>query len=204
VSDSLAAGLGQGIGARSHERQDDEKTTLDQAERWATLLGSQLARVELKTRVAPPTAAWRESAGDLTPPGANEMPVQNAAPGSVTSSGAGDEGSEDRLIVRVDGGDLGEIALLVDRNAGAIRVTISAADAVAEAALGLERSSLRQALESRGITVDSVSVVRANNFGTLPAQRSSATRRTHDPAEAESKDEDRERRRLSRKLNLIG
>jgi len=111
------------------------------------------------------------------------------------------------MIVRVDGGDLGEVALVVDRKAGAIRVTISAADAGAEAALGLERAGLMRALQSHGITVDSVNVVRANNFGTVLAPiRSSATQRTREtPAtEAESKDDEQTRRRLARKLNLIG
>ncbi len=82
------------------------------------------------------------------------------------SEACGDAGdtNENRMIVRVDGGDLGEVALLVDRKAGAIRVTISAADAGAQAALGLERAGLMRALQSHGITVDSVNVVRANNF----------------------------------------
>jgi flagellar hook-length control protein FliK len=108
------------------------------------------------------------------------------------------------MIVRVDGGDLGEVALCVDRTGGAIRVTIGARDAAAEAALGSERVLLMQALQGHGITVDSVSVVRDGNFGTLPAQRPSATRRAHDSAQAEQTDEERARRRLSRKLNVIG
>jgi hypothetical protein len=62
-----------------------------------------------------------------------------------------------------------------------------------------------QALQSRGITVDSVNIVRANNFGTVLAPtRSNATQRAREATEAESKDDESARRRLARKLNLIG
>jgi hypothetical protein len=201
----ISTGLANGAGSRSHERADDEKTTLDQAERWATLLGAQLSAIEPKTLASEPTSAWHSGAGDMTPSNA----TGGAASGTTAAAAAGAaeaaNSSENRLIVRVDGGDLGEVALVVDRKEGAIRVTISAADAGAEAALGLERAGLMQALQNRGITVDSVNIVRANNFGTVLApQRSNATQRTREATEAESKDDEQARRRLARKLNLIG
>jgi hypothetical protein len=209
MSDGISTGLGKGVESRAHERADDEKTTLDQAERWATLLGAQLAATRAPVGVpcanTGATNGWRAGAGDMTPGGANPLPVQMAATDALGTSGQAGSATENRMIVRVDGGDLGEVALCVDRKDGAIRVTIGAADAAAEATLGVERSVLMQALQSHGITVDSVNVVRGSNFGTVPAQRSSATRSPHDTAEAESKDnESRERRKLSRKLNLIG
>jgi Flagellar hook-length control protein FliK len=151
--------------------------------------------------------AWHPGAGDLTPATGNRLTESGATSGPAAAGEEASDSHENRMIVRVDGGDLGEVALVVDRKAGAIRVTISAADAGAEAALGLERASLTRALESHGITVDSVNVVRANNFGTVLAPiRSSATQRTREtPAtEAESKDDEHTRRRLARKLNLIG
>jgi hypothetical protein len=62
-----------------------------------------------------------------------------------------------------------------------------------------------QALQDRGITVDSVNVVRVSNFGTVLAPtRSNATQRSREATEAESKDDEQARRRLARKLNLIG
>jgi hypothetical protein len=209
MSDGISTGLGKCVESRAHERADDEKTTLDQAERWATLLGAQLAatRVPVGTSAgaSEATTDWRAGAGDMTPGGANPMPVESAATGVLGGVGEAGPDAENRMIVRVDGGDLGEVALCVDRTGGAIRVTIGAADAAAEATLGVERAVLMQALQSHGITVDSVNVVRGSNFGTLPAQRLVATRRARDTAEAESKDdESRERRKLSRKLNLIG
>jgi len=205
MSDGFATGLGAGAASRAHERADDEKTTLEQAERWATLVGAQLSARAATPVVKEEAGAWHSGAGDLTPATGGRLTETGAAtgPGAVAEQAA--DADENRLIVRVDGGDLGEIALVVDRQAGAIRVTISAADAGAEAALGLERASLTRALQSHGITVDSVNVVRSNNFGTVLAPtRSSATQRTREATEAESKDDEQTRRRLARKLNLIG
>ncbi|HEY1535911.1 MAG TPA: flagellar hook-length control protein FliK [Polyangiaceae bacterium] len=205
MSDGISTGLANGAALRSHERADDEKTTLDQAERWATLLGAQLSSVQPKTLSPEPTSAWHSGAGDMTPSNATSGASSGATVGASADSAEAADASENRMIVRVDGGDLGEVALVVDRKDGAIRVTISAADAGAEAALGLERAGLMQALQNRGITVDSVNVVRANNFGTVLApQRSNATQRTREAREAESQDDEQARRRLARKLNLIG
>jgi hypothetical protein len=210
MTDGFATGLGGGAGPYAHERADDEKTTLEQAERWASLVGAQLSAFALNVSTAnvePEAGAWHSGAGDLTPATAGGLTESGAAKGPAAAGAEAGNADENRMIVRVDGGDLGEVALLVDRHAGAIRVTISAADAGAEAALGLERAALTRALQSHGIAVDSVNVVRANNFGTVLAPtRSSASQRTREtPAsEAESKDDEQTRRRLARKLNLIG
>lgn len=204
----ISTSSGAGLAPRAHDRADEEKTTLDQAQRWASLLGAQLAATTVKSLTPPEsdtTSAWHSGAGDLTPSNASLGSAVGPSADAPLGAGGGAESSEERMIVRVDGGDLGEVALVVDRKQGAIRVTISAADAGAEAALGLERAGLLAALQSQGITVDSVNVVRANNFGTVLAPtRSNATQRTREANSAESKDDEHARRRLARKLNLIG
>ena len=206
MSDGFATGLGAGAAPRAHERADDEKTTLEQAERWATLVGAQLSSFRPAPTVKEEAGAWHRGAGDLTPATGSQLTESGAAKGPASVGEENADPNENRMIVRVDGGDLGEVALLVDRKAGAIRVTISAADAGAEAALGLERAGLMRALQNHGITVDSVNVVRANNFGTVLAPtRSSATQRTQaSAAEADAQHDEQTRRRLARKLNLIG
>jgi len=206
MNDQFSTGSGKGVGSAGHERADDEKLTREQAERWASFVSAQVAaaRSPVKPSVKEPTNERRADAGDLTPGGAKGLPVQAASQGALSSSGAGSGSDENRMVVRVDGGDLGEVALTVDRKDGALRVTISAADAAAEAVLGLERAVLMQALQSHGITVDSVNVVRAGNSGTVPAPRSVATQRARESADAESTEGDRERRKQSRKLNVIG
>jgi hypothetical protein len=210
MSDAMTNGLGTGAVSRAHERADDEKTTLEQAERWAQVVGAELSALTPKT-ITPPTteppSGWHSGVGDLTPGTGSSLTGSAAANGPVSAGSGEGDAQENRMIVRVDGGDLGEVALVVDRKDGAIRVTISAADAGAEAALGLERVALTRALESHGIAVDSVNVVRANNFGTaLAPVRSSAAQRTREAqaTEAESTDDEHARRRLARKLNLIG
>jgi hypothetical protein len=207
MSDGFATGLGAGAASRAHERAEDEKTTLEQAERWATLVSAQLPLLAPQLIAPEEAAAWHPGAGDLTPATDGRLTESGALSGPTKAADGSGDADENRMIVRVDGGDLGEVALLVDRKAGAIRVTISAADAGAEAALGLERAGLMRALQSHGISVDSVNVVRANNFGTVLAPtRSSAMQRTHEASDtgAESKHDEQTRRRLARKLNLIG
>ncbi|HEY3664476.1 MAG TPA: flagellar hook-length control protein FliK [Polyangiaceae bacterium] len=205
MGDGISTGLTSGAASRAHDRADDEKTTQAQAERWATLLGAQLSSLRPKTLESEPTSAWHSGAGDMTPSNATATTGSNATVSAAGEAGEASDPSENRVIVRVDGGDLGEVSLVVDRKEGAIRVTISAADAGAEAALGLERAGLLQALQDRGITVDSVNVVRASNFGTVLAPpRSNATQRSREATEAESQDDEQARRRLARKLNLIG
>ena len=206
MNDQFSTGSGKGVGSAGHERADDEKLTREQAERWASFVSAQVnaARQTPKPSVKEPTNEQRADAGDLTPGGAKGMPAPGVAKGVASGTGEGSASDENRMVVRVDGGDLGEVALTVDRKDGALRVTISAADAAAEAVLGVERIALMQALQSHGITVDSVNVVRVGNSGTVPAQRSSATQRARESAEADSTDGDRERRKQSRKLNIIG
>jgi len=205
MSEALFNGLSKGLEATLPERSETEKkNTLEQAKRWALLVSAPLSH-PLPIQNAMETSDWRAGAGDMTPSNATGGVASGATVSASADSAEAGEASENRMIVRVDGGDLGEVALVVDRKEGAIRVTISAADAGAEAALGLERAGLMQALQNRGITVDSVNVVRANNFGTVLApQRSNAMQRTREATEAESKDDEQARRRLARKLNLIG
>jgi len=206
MNDQFSTGSGTGVGSAGHERADDEKITREQAERWASFVSAQVAaaRPPVKSSVKEPTNERRADAGDLTPGGAKGLPAQAASVGAANGAAEGEGGDDNRMVVRVDGGDLGEVALTVDRKQGAIRVTISAADAAAEAVLGLERTALIQALQSHGMTVDSVNVVRAGSFGTLPAPRSVATQGARDSAEAETTEADREHRKQSRKLNVIG
>ena len=205
MNDGIPTGLGGGSASRAHERADDEKTTRDQAERWASLLGQQLASLAPKTIASEPTSDWHSGDGDLTPGTGSRLADPGAGAGLVSGAGEAADASQNRLIIRVDGGDLGEVALVVDRKEGAIRVTISAADAGAEAALGLERAGLMRALHNQGIAVDSVNIVRASNFGTVLAPLGSkTTQRNREASEAESTDDEHARRRLARKLNLIG
>ena len=202
MSDALFNGLGKGLDASNVDRSETErKNTLEQAKRWALAVSEQLSYLA-PVQSEMETSDWRPGAGDMTPA---QMPASAAG----TAAGAADEAAksdENRVIVRVDAGDLGEVALLVDRKEGAMRVTIGVQGSAAEAAVQIERAALMQSLQSAGIHVDSVNVVRGSNFGTVlaPLPRNSATTDVRENSEATATDSAAERRRLARKLNLIG
>lgn len=198
MSEALFNGLSKGLEATLPERSETEKkNTLEQAKRWALLVSAPLSH-PLPIQNAMETSDWRAGAGDMTPP-------STAGAGSHGISADAKNSHENRLIVRVDAGDLGEVALLVDRTDGAMRVTIGVQGAHAEAAVEVERSALTQALQNAGISVDSVNVVRGSSFGTVLAPpRTSTSTRSRENSESTASDNEAERRRLSRKLNLIG
>ena len=201
MSDALFNGLGKGLDASTPDRSETErKNTLEQAKRWALALGEQLAyTAPLQSEME--TSDWRVGAGDMTPA---QTPATTSG-AAVGDAGEAANADEKRMIVRVDGGDLGEVALLVDREKGAMRVTIGVQGSAAEAALQVERAALIQSLQNAGIHVDSVNVVRGAGFGTVLAPpRNSAATDARESSEGTVTDSQAERRRLARKLNLIG
>jgi hypothetical protein len=202
MSDALFSGLGKGPDASSVDRSETErKNTLEQAKRWALAVSEQLSYLApLQSEME--TSDWRPGAGDMTPA---QIPAP-AAGAAVGTAGETAKHDENRMIVRVDAGDLGEVALLVDRKEGAMRVTIGVQGSAAEAAVQIERAALMQSLENAGIHVDSVNVVRGSTFGTVlaPPPRNSATTDVRENSEGTATDSAAERRRLARKLNLIG
>jgi flagellar hook-length control protein FliK len=202
MSDALFNGLGKGLDASTLDRSETErKNTLEQAKRWALALGAQLSYTA-PAQTDMETSDWREGAGDMTP--AQTPAMTGGAP--VGDAGEAANTDEKRMIVRVDAGDLGQVALLVDREKGAMRVTIGVQGSAAEAAVQVERAALIQSLQSAGIHVDSVNVVRGAGFGTVlaPPPRNSAATEARESSEGTVTDSEAERRRLARKLNLIG
>jgi flagellar hook-length control protein FliK len=201
MSDALFNGLGKGLDSASLDRDEVErKNTLEQAKRWALAVGEQLSHlVPLPSEME--TSDWRTGAGDMTP----AQTAGSTSTGPVGTANQTAKNDESRMIVRVDAGDLGEVALLVDRQGGAMRVTIGVQGAAAEAAIQVERAALMQTLQSAGIHVDSVNVVRGSNFGTVLAPRhNTASADAREGAEGTAADDEANRRRQARKLNLIG
>jgi diacylglycerol kinase family enzyme len=202
MSDALFNGLGKGIDAQILDRAESErKNTLEQAKRWALAVGEQLSHLPPAPKEME-TSDWRAGAGDMTP--AQAKTSASTASASTAQESANDD--ESRLIVRVDAGDLGEVALLVDRQNGALRVTVGVQGAAAQAAVEVERAALTQSLQNAGISVESVTVVRTSSFGTVlaPPPDKNASSQTPDDSERTVADNEANRRRLARKLNLIG
>ena len=109
-----------------------------------------------------PPSAWHPSAEDLTPGGV-------MAP---TAGGASAEANaSERMVLRVDGGALGELEVTLDRQGGELRVVIGMENQHLVSSVLPDARALRTALEGVGLTVQSLNVVTASEVGTVLAQR---------------------------------
>lgn len=109
-----------------------------------------------------PTSAWHPSAGDLTP----------ATPSAMAAGGAPvDPKAPERMVLRIDGGALGELEVTLDRKDGALSVVIGMENQHLVSSVLPDARLLQQALEGAGITVQSLNVVQASEVGTVLAQR---------------------------------
>src|SRR5438876_2032612 len=98
MNDGMTGGLGADAAAQGHERAleraDDEKTTLEQAERWATFVGAQLvahAPKVVSQPTAEPPSGWHPGVGDLTPTTGSSLTQPSAGNGhSAAGTGQGE------------------------------------------------------------------------------------------------------------------
>jgi flagellar hook-length control protein FliK len=143
-----------------------------------------------------PPSAWRPSAGDLTP-----AQAASAASGDAPS----DQHELGRLVMRVDGGSLGELEVTLDRRDGALRVVIGMENQDLVGAVLPDTAALRAALEKAGVSVQSLNVVPASQVGTVLAQRrpnpSGSESATESAAEQENEPEPK---KPNKRLTLIG
>lgn len=186
--------------AGSHEHVDLLRRQRE-AERWAQVLGASLAQpveksLAIRAQSEPTPTGWQGSDGSMT----QSEPTAEVSQSTETT----DDAPLSRIRLDVQAGDLGEVALVVDRSQGGVRVFIGIDRDASRSLIEPERAVLEQALRASGLSVRSVEVVRSSALGTVLAvgrerQRfSDATEPSQKPA-----DEDRKRRN-SRRLNLIG
>jgi hypothetical protein len=99
-----------------------------------------------------PATPWHPRDGALTP----------GAPGEAREAQENEPiAATNRVALRVDAADLGEVAIAIDRMDSGVRVTIEGRDDRAVRALEPERQRIVDVLTSTGVRVDSVTVVRA-------------------------------------------
>lgn len=149
-------------GTRNDPRAEDRST-----QEWAAVLsatGFVPAQRPISFGEAEPATAWHPRDGALTP-------------GALDQAGEGGENepiaSTNRVALRVDAADLGELAIAIDRMDTGVKVTIEARDDRAVRALEPERLRILDVLTSTGVRVDSVSILRAGQVpgsGTALAQ----------------------------------
>lgn len=150
----------------------------------------------LAASVSEPTSAWHPSAGDLTP-------VTPAAVGA--GDAPADPKATERMVLRVDGGALGELQVTLERKDGALNVVIGMENQHLVNSVRPDAQVLQRALEGAGITVQSLNVVQASEVGTVLAQRrlSPSGPKPGAPNGAEQKPETDPKRKHKR-LTLIG
>lgn len=184
-------------------------------ERWASAVAGCLVQT-----VAPAAAsgllggtpeAWRPSVEALTPGScdagtalelARATTASTARDGEVSSSTPGN----DRLQVRLDAGQLGEIAVIVEKDQAGVRLLITAANARAVRAISAERQVLQQALQSTGQRIQSLCVVQMDVPGTdLAEVRSSPGKSARADSEPDlTKSPARKRKGKSGRLDITG
>jgi hypothetical protein len=143
-----------------------------------------------------PPSGWHPSAVDLTP-GSVIAPTAGGAPAEASPS--------ERMVLRVDGGALGELEVTLDRQDGELRVVIGMENQHMVSSVLPDARALRTALEGVGITVQSLNVVAASEVGTVLAQRRGSPS-TAKPAAAKGDEQAAETdpKRDRKRLKLIG
>ncbi|HVY27854.1 MAG TPA: flagellar hook-length control protein FliK [Polyangiaceae bacterium] len=147
------------------------------------------------------TSAWHPSAGDLTPAGAAVGAASGAASGAAADSKA-----PERLVLRVDGGHLGELEVTLERQEGGMRVVIGMENQHLVGSVLPDAHTLKAALEGAGVNVQSLNVVPASEVGTVLAQRRLSPSGPKPAADegAEQQENEKAQKRNHKRLTLIG
>ncbi|MBN1612376.1 MAG: flagellar hook-length control protein FliK [Polyangiaceae bacterium] len=163
---------------RNTVSEDDMRRRCHQAEveRWSAMLcdmvAGRSASVPFSMDVPGSPDTWRRGVGQMTPvrPGFGQPGIGQPCDASGDAAGADRVNEPGRVQMRVDSEQLGEVAIVVERREGGVRVVIGSADAKALALFGAERETLMQALATVGLAVETVRVVQLQPIGTVLAQ----------------------------------
>lgn len=191
-----AGGLNGASRPLEREEARQERDGEAAAALWVAL-AQQVSRAHtLPLAVSEPTSAWHPSAGVMTP----------ATPPAVGAGTApADPKAAERMVLRVDGGALGELEVTLDRKDGALTVVIGMENQHLVNSVLPDARVLRSALEGAGINLHSLNVVQASEVGTVLAQRR-LNPSGPKPAAQESAEQNPEadRKRKHKRLTLIG
>jgi len=118
---------------------------------------------------------------------------------------AGAESGENKLQVRVNIGELGELALIVERSADGVKVQISAQDSHVLEMLSSEQDALTSALSAVGHSITSLAFVTMDRVGIKLAQpKIGPLSKKPQRAIKGAADGTAQSKRRSRRLNVIG
>jgi hypothetical protein len=196
-------------GERKHVRVDDVELS-----EWAALIsgclqtapgtpppGIGLGAAETAESVP---AGWRPSVEDMTPEKGAFAGAVEAGAGHFACEGKEGEAPQ-RIQIRVNTKEFGEVALIIERAEQGLRILLGAVDGRIVSALRQEALAVRRALESGGQSVGSLEVVRMNEVGTVLAQNKLApgnrARRFREQADTATPSD---RKKKQRRINLVG
>lgn len=189
-----------GLNGASRVVERDETSRERDGEAAAQLwmaLAQQVTRAQALPQAETETpSGWHPSGGVLTP----------GSTGAESAGGApADPKAPERLVLRVDGGALGELEVTLDRQDGALRVVIGMENQHLVSSVLPDARALQRALEGAGINVQSLNVVQASEVGTVLAQRR-LTPSGPKPGNRHTAghDSEEERERKHKRLTLIG
>lgn len=189
---------GLGGAPRALDREDAPRQRAGEAaaELWLSLSQRAAAVQKLPEGQNETPSAWRPGAGDLTP-GTQAAPAPSGAPAAPRSA--------ERLTLRVDGGELGEVQVTLDRRDGALSVVIGLENGQMVGSVLPDARALRAALENAGLNVHALRVVPTSEVGTVLAQRrpSPSGQKQAEQTGSEPRP-DQAHRRPHRRLTLIG
>jgi hypothetical protein len=191
-----SSGVDAGALPATRALEVEERSNREQAERWAVAIASGVASkaaAPFEADVA--TEDWRPSDSAMTP---------TARSGAGSSAGSVASSDAKRMTLDVDGGDLGTLKVVIDRDDDGLRVVLGVENSRAEAAALPERATLLRALSAAGLRVASFDVVPSRNVGTVLA----GYKRVHHAADQEPTPEPNDKaRRHARgrgRLSFIG
>lgn len=183
-------------------------------EKWAELVaacGAQAAQP-----VPPPSIptsmpeAWRADVEALTPDltqseasqTAHAVLAQNVGPTSSSSS----ENELNRIQVRLNAGDLGELSLVVERSLDGLRVQIGAENNALLATMAKQSAAMAQSIASAGQPVTSLTFVAMDGLGInlARAREGSGNEAQGEPAMNSDENPIENRRRKNRQVNVLG
>jgi hypothetical protein len=158
----------------------------------------------------PPPEAWRSDVGVLTE-GSGTGERTSASLGNPGLAGIANLGNAEgepleHLQIRVDVGDLGETAFVVERHKDGLRILVASADPAMVKLLEADQNAMLTALRASGQSISGIRIVSMDQVGTNLAQTHSQSvkRGRLRPHQAEEDQHPAEGRRKARRINLTG
>jgi hypothetical protein len=198
------------VNDRAHDGDDTAASARRKAdaEKWAALLAAGAARaLDNASSLGNAPDGWRGNVEGMTPanagdPRSNGSTETQKALDARPVAAAGEAESE-KLQVRVSIGELGELALVLERSGEGVKIQISAQDRRILETMALEREALTTALSGVGRSIVSLSFVPMDRVGTKLAQTriaSQASKFQRDDGDSAQQTT----RRKRRGVNVIG